>query len=95
MKDKRDYKRCFNLVMETINRHDPVGLMASGCPSDEYSLEVPGVLKAVCTATSQTMLEERVREVFAHWFGDDIAGQFGGWPAFCEDLWTNVKPACE
>ena len=37
---KRNYARLVEAVSNAIDRADPIGLLAMGCPTDEYAPEV-------------------------------------------------------
>jgi hypothetical protein len=56
----------FLAARTVVNREDPVGLLALGCPDDEYDPEVQDLTKRAVTA-------DQVNAVFLHWFGESGA----------------------
>jgi hypothetical protein len=55
-------------VMGIINRHDPMGLLNSGAPLDEYSPEVDSLRRLYENGDSIT--PSQVVDVFEYWFWD-------------------------
>jgi hypothetical protein len=41
---ERDYARLFDQIRVILNHHDLMGLIADGCPEDEYEPEVERIL---------------------------------------------------
>ncbi|SFQ01429.1 hypothetical protein SAMN05421810_104197 [Amycolatopsis arida] len=54
-------------VREVVNAHDPEGLLASGCPPDEYEPEIQHFARLILAGRRIT--GEVVVEVWGHWFG--------------------------
>lgn len=54
----------FLAVRAVVNREDPVGLIAMGCPEDEYDSEIEDLVK-----WRESVTPEAVAEVFLRWFG--------------------------
>jgi hypothetical protein len=61
------YDDAFTAVREVINRHDPTGLIESGCPEEEYDPEVADLVRLVLGADGPT--PDAVQEVWEKWFG--------------------------
>ena len=40
MRTRGDYERAIRLVREVVHRWDPYGLLAGGCPADEFDREI-------------------------------------------------------
>jgi predicted NAD-dependent protein-ADP-ribosyltransferase YbiA (DUF1768 family) len=51
-----------------INREDPMGLLASGCKRDEYSLEVERIVPRLSTTLTVEELADIIHEVFHQMF---------------------------
>lgn len=49
-----------------VSEVDPIGLLACGCPDDEYDPEVEDLIK-----WREPVTPERVAEVFVRWFGPE------------------------
>lgn len=56
----------FLRVRAVVNEVDPVGLIALGCPEDEYDPEVEDIV-----SLSEHVNADEVLNVFVRWFGDD------------------------
>lgn len=59
-------------VRQVVNAADPVGLIAIGCPEDEYEPEIRDFQKRI--EAGEEPSEDIVREVTTHWFGRATAG---------------------
>lgn len=83
-----EYRRRFALVREIVNRFDPIGLIASGCPANEYEQEIALVLVAMKDAISHADLRARIKGVFAERFSPtDVAWHFR-WGELARELWA-------
>jgi hypothetical protein len=56
----------FLAARAAVNEVDPVGLLAFGCPDDEYDPEVEDLIK-----WREPVTPEHVAEVFVRWFGPE------------------------
>lgn len=74
-------------VLDVVNRHDPIGLFAAGCPHDEYEAEANAVISALRIASNERDLEERVKKVFAHMFSPGDVERFKNWNTLAKELW--------
>src|SRR2546421_12242594 len=63
------YRDAFGAVRRVVNRLDPVGLIATGAPDDEYDPEVTDLVRLVMR--SEAFSESDVAEVWCRWFGDE------------------------
>jgi hypothetical protein len=56
--------RLYEVVKEIVDRLDPIGLLALGCPDDEYAPEIERIAQRLATAKAlslemvQTILHE-------------------------------------
>jgi hypothetical protein len=75
------------LTREVLNRHDPAGLIALGCPPDEYDPELPDILEALQSAAAapdpEPLLASALGRIFTDWFGPL---PFTAWPTLAADL---------
>ena len=55
-------------VKAVVDAEDPEGLLAMGAPADEYSPEVPDLVRLVA---EQRVTAAAVLAVWEHWFGPD------------------------
>jgi hypothetical protein len=90
--DKREGKRQFaalrGAVSEVLRDPDPIGLIQSGAPCDEYDPEVGTILPRLRTATSPGDVREIVHEEFVRWFGAKIAGDIEDYQTMAEKIWA-------
>lgn len=83
-----EYRRLFKRVRTIINGCDPMGLIAAGCPADEYEQEVAWVLVAMKKATSEAALVGEIKGVFAEMFSYDDVARFPRWDDLVKELWA-------
>jgi hypothetical protein len=67
---KRDYARLVGVVSTAIDRADPIGLLAMGCPADEYAPEVGTIIPRLNAADSAEDVQTILYEEFVRWFGE-------------------------
>ena len=65
-----DYAQLFRDVRAIVNRHDLMGLIAMGCPEDEYEPEVERILPKLRDAGAATDVEAIVQDVFIEMFSE-------------------------
>jgi hypothetical protein len=83
---KRVYKRLFEDVRAILNRHDPMGLIAIGCPDDEYEPEVGTILPRLSRANGPADVEVIIAEEFLDWFDETLSPETTS--AVAADVWT-------
>jgi len=70
--DRRRFSRAYLALYEEVgsifDRHDPVGLIASGSPSGEYEPEVSTILPRLREAAGADDALRIVNEEFEKWF---------------------------
>lgn len=64
---ERDRRAPFAAVRNTLNRHDPEGLLEAGALSDEYEPEADDI--AARLRDGQPVTSEVLAEVWERWFG--------------------------
>jgi hypothetical protein len=67
---ERDYAHLFEEIRAILNRHDLMGLIALGCPEDEYEPEVERILPQLRSAGTATDVEVIVQDVFTAMFSE-------------------------
>ena len=75
-----------------INHHDPMNLIAAGCPEDEYDPELPAILQSLDQATDIEDLSARIEHVFISMFGGPDSVHFSNWQGLAEDLSPDLPP---
>lgn len=60
----------FKAIKTIIDEWDPLGLLAMGCPDDEYNLEIVDVVRLLAQVKSADELALGIRQVFIEWFGE-------------------------
>ena len=88
------WKHQVRLVRAAVNRRDPMGLIKSGFPDDEYDPELPGVMRAIADSASSKQLADRIRQVFVHMFGNDYWPTNDLFESLAQDLW-NLRESAE
>lgn len=57
-----------------VNKHDPIRLIAIGCPKDEYDGEVRMILESFKQASNTEELQDSIHKIFVKQFFKEIAG---------------------
>ncbi|MGH9423343.1 MAG: hypothetical protein ACRD3J_25440, partial [Thermoanaerobaculia bacterium] len=70
--DKR-YQDLVAAVERAINEADPIGLIASGAPSDEYSPEIGTIIPLLVNAHRPDDVTGVLHGEFLRWFGEGTA----------------------
>lgn len=74
-------------VERAINDADPVGLLETGAPEDEYSPETETIVRRVVKAERIEDVTEVVHAEFVRWFGDETAGLRAAYEALAQQIW--------
>lgn len=61
----------YNLIKRIIDNWDPVGLLAMGCPSDEYNLEVEEIFQFCKITHTKQEIGEMIYSTFYNFFGEN------------------------
>ncbi len=69
-----DSNRLPVIVKQAIDEADPIGLLAIGCPDDEYDPEIERVLTYVNNYTDPDSLGQRIHQTFVEMFDEHMAG---------------------
>jgi hypothetical protein len=77
-------------VERAINEADPIGLLESGAPADEYSPEIGTIVPKVVDAQSVDEITAVLHEEFVRWFGDDTAGRRQVYEAPARQIWRTL-----
>lgn len=78
---KRHYQRLFRDFEEVFNRHDPMGLIETGAPCDEYHPEIAAILARLRLAGSPAevrgiLFQEFVRQFSLEWAKEESQFEF-------------------
>lgn len=60
-------------VKKIIDEWDPIGLLKTGCPDDEYAPEIFDIVKVLPSVESVDELARVIRQVFKDWFAEYLA----------------------
>lgn len=66
--------KIYKVVKQLINATDPIGLLALGCPDDEYESEINDIAEQVGDCCTVTEIEDLLHQTFVKWFDEAIAG---------------------
>jgi hypothetical protein len=83
---KRNYARLVEAVSNAIDRADPIGLLAMGCPTDEYAPEVGSIAPRLNVANNADDVQSILYEEFVRWFGE--AGPRDSYKTAADDVWN-------
>lgn len=90
--DKRAGKAQFLALREAVSKAireaDPIGLIQTGAPVDEYDPEVGTVLPRLRSATSSGEVRKILHEEFVRWFGQEVAGSEEIYDDAAENIWA-------
>ena len=68
MKTRGDYERAIRVVREVVHRWDPYGLLAGGCPPDEFEQGIAAVVTQVPRIRSRADAAHALSRVFSSAF---------------------------
>ena len=68
MKTRADYERALQAVREVVHRWDPYGLLAGGCPPDEFDREIAAVVAQIPRIRSRADAVQVLSRVFSSAF---------------------------
>lgn len=88
---KAKYGEKFRHLIEIINKHDPIELIAIGCPEDEYVPEARTIIVQLKEGQTVAEIQTIVHAEFQHWFGMDLAGSKKNYHELAKDIfnWIN------
>ena len=66
---------------------DPIDLLESGAPADEYSPEIGTIVRRILNAQSVDEIRVVLHEEFRRWSGDDTAGPRRAYEATAGKIW--------
>ena len=78
-------------VARAIDDADPLGLLASGAPADEYASEIGTILRRIPGANGVEDVVVILHEEFSRWFGADTAGPRQAYAGAASRIWEAVQ----
>jgi hypothetical protein len=69
---------------------NPIGLLALGCPADEYSAEVGTIVPRVSKASDTAEVRRIIHEEFVRWFDASMAGPETAYESLASRVWEAV-----
>ncbi len=84
---KENYAALHEAVADALRVADPIGLIATGAPQDEYELEVGTILPRLRDARTPDDCQRIIYEEFAYWVGEETAGQRESYAAAARGVW--------
>ncbi|WP_420378768.1 hypothetical protein [Gilvibacter sp.] len=73
-------------LIKIINRHDPMDLIAIGCPSDEYLPEARTLIVQLDERQTEREIQTLVHNEFKHWFSSESAGSIEKYHGLAKDI---------
>ena len=86
---KIKYPNKFIELRDIINSHDPIGLIKSGAPTDEYEPEVKTIIVQLDDKQNGNEVLDLIYKEFEKWFGD--AGNKENYIELAEDIFIWKK----
>ncbi len=77
-------------VASAVDEADPIGLLAMGCPADEYSSEIGSIVPRVANASDPGEVRRIVHEEFVSWFDAGTAGPEEAYDSLANRVWEAV-----
>ena len=84
---RREHPRLFGELARVFARRDPLGLVGTGAPEDEYGPEVGTILPRLGAVTSEGEALDVVHEEFVRWFGPEVAGPKERYGGAASEVW--------
>ena len=81
----------YTLVKQAIDQADPMRLLATGAPEDEYESEIQEIVGRVGTCMTLEEVQTLVHEVFATWFDAQLAGSKEQYRVPAQTIWTGLQ----
>ena len=78
-------------VAQALREADPLRLLASGAPDDEYDVEVGTIVPRLCEAASAADVRRIVHGEFVRWFDASIAGAPENYDDAARRIWTLLQ----
>ncbi len=78
-------------VARAIDDADPIGLLASGAPADEYAREIGTILPRIADTNGVDDVVVILHEEFSRWFGADKAGPRQAYRRPASRIWEAVR----
>jgi hypothetical protein len=81
------YQDLVAAVEGAINEADPIGLLETGAPTDEYAPEIGTILSRIANAERPDDVTDLLHEEFLRWFGEGTAGPRQAYEAPARRIW--------
>lgn len=81
------YQALVAAVERAINDADPIALLESGAPTDEYAPEIGTILPRIANAERPDDVTDVLHEEFLRWFGEGTAGSRQAYEAPARQIW--------
>lgn len=88
---RKYFGELFESTLRILTENDPLGLISSGAPTDEYEPEVETILLRLHEADSQSALCGIVYEEFVRWFDPEIAGHESEYGKIASEIWAVAR----
>ena len=77
----------FLKLRSIVNKYDPVGLISSGAPQDEYEPEVTTIITKLNSNLSENEVYDLVFNEFDFWFGGSTTGPKSSYKSLSKDVY--------
>ena len=83
------------IIREILNKHDPMGLIAIGCPVNEYDPEVSRIVQINPIALNVQEFGLKIYEVFVVMFSKENAGDKVIYVSIANDIKDSIDNMCK
>ena len=86
---KAQYEELNSKILETLYRHDPIGICDASNPdaANEYEPEAGTILPRLKEANNANDVRQIVHQEFVRWFDSEIAGTAERYDAIAQAIW--------
>lgn len=89
-------RKLHRIVKESVDRLDPIGLLAIGCPDDEYAPEIKRIAQQLVTAKTLSLdiVQTILHETFVEFFDHRLAGSRDRYREAAREIMQQLEALC-
>ena len=81
----------FSTLKKMIDSWDPLQLLKSGAPQDEYDSEIQSIAAGLRNCVKAKDVQELIYNTFKDSFGEESAGDISLYSKIAEEIFTKIK----
>lgn len=92
----KNVARLYQVVREIVDSLDPIGLLALGCPDDEYNPEIERIVQRLATAKALSLetVQTILHETFVEFFDQELAGPTERYREAAREIVQRLEALC-